>query len=1257
MTISHRRWVSWLGCLVVLAAVMGSAPTAARSEPPPSPPPGADPADSRARHTVTLVTGDRVEVATSGKPSATVVQTAPGTTAYSIVPAGNALYVIPDQALPLIASGRLDKRLFDVTGLVEQGYDDASTKSLPVIIEYGAPSLAKRAAPAGARVSQSIPSIGGVAAEVTKSAATSFWRTIAGSGASTGSGMSTLAAGAKQVWLDARVQANLDRSAAQIGAPAAWQRGLDGAGVKVAVLDTGIDATHPDLAGQVVAAQNFTEEPDTDDRVGHGTHVASIIAGTGAASSGQYVGVAHGADLINGKVMQLGFVGPGRPDGVGRESWILAGMQWAVDQGADIVNMSLGNSYPDGNDPLSQAVDALTAQSGTLFVVSAGNSGPDHYTVGGPAAADQALAVGSVDRDDSVSFFSSRGPRMIDGVLKPELTAPGQNIVAARAAHGRIGIRVGTSYTTLSGTSMAAPHVAGAAAILLQQHPDWGVAELRAALTSTAAYNPSFDAFAQGAGRIDVDRATGQDINVDAGTLNMGYFPPTAQPHGERPLTYRNTSTAPVTLTLAAQANEQSSDPAPAGTLTVSPSTITVPAGGSAQAQVSVDLAGRPAGAYSGRVTASGPGGRSLATTVGFVKQGEEAQATFRAVDRNGNPAEAFLILRSPRFPDSLLVVAVPRGGSSTVQVDPGDYSILGYIRTPYGDTDYNTAVTVVADPELELTQPNRTITFDARRAQPFDVQVPRDVDVNGLTVGLQVERPELGLPLQDSFLFARGPSFGTIPAVPMSVLPFDRPRRGHGELDSYWSLVSPRARASVTTPKQHDLPVSLMDGSARLNGSHDLAVVDAGAGTPEEFAGLDVAGKVALVRETAGVVFSDQAAAATEAGATALLVSAAQPGPFLGEAFADIPVLAISHDDGDWLRSTLAGGSTRIQLSGTPSSTYLYDLAFREHDAIQSNTVYRPSGLAEVRTSYHADDSRAQQRFWQRRMPAWGTICGYCADDAREGEDWNGGVTRVEYLTAGVPWRESLLQDSWLQWDAVRAYPRGVSADSWAKAPAVPGVPIQSGAVSARTGDQLQIRLAGFTDADPAHLANMAYYWFQGSTTLSRDGQPVAGCVDIAVLNCDVDVPADRARYTLTAVDPAPIFTDAVQTSTTTWTFSSQHGEAVLPLIDIDYDVPLSLTNTLVAGSTVNMRLGVARQPGSAGGQLGTPTVEVSYDGGSTWTPAAVDPQGHGQNLVHYKVPALAATSGQVGLRVTASDAAGNSIRQEVPRAFRLTS
>ena len=120
------------------------------------------------------------------------------------------------------------------------------------------------------------------------------------------------------------------------------------------MLDTGIDATHPDLAGQIDGTVSFVPGEDITDVNGHGTHVASTIAGTGAASGGDYKGVAPGADLIVGKVL-------GGAEGYGQDSWVLAGMQWAAESGAEVVSMSLGDSTPsDGSDPMSQAVDALS---------------------------------------------------------------------------------------------------------------------------------------------------------------------------------------------------------------------------------------------------------------------------------------------------------------------------------------------------------------------------------------------------------------------------------------------------------------------------------------------------------------------------------------------------------------------------------------------------------------------------------------------------------------------------------------------------------------------------------------------------------------------------------------------------------------------------------------------------------------------------------------------------------------------------------
>ena len=191
------------------------------------------------------------------------------------------------------------------------------------------------------------------------------------------------------------------------------------------MLDTGIDATHPDLQGKVVAAANFSDSAVVTDRDGHGTHVASVVAGTGARAAGARQGVAFGASLLNGKVLD--------DFGFGSESGIIAGMEWAAAQRAQVANMSLGGWPTDGTDPLSQAVNRLTASKRVLFVVSAGNFGPREETVETPGAATSALTVGAVDAADELAGFSARG-RFGDHAMKPDITAPGVDIVAARAA-------------------------------------------------------------------------------------------------------------------------------------------------------------------------------------------------------------------------------------------------------------------------------------------------------------------------------------------------------------------------------------------------------------------------------------------------------------------------------------------------------------------------------------------------------------------------------------------------------------------------------------------------------------------------------------------------------------------------------------------------------------------------------------------------------------------------------------------------------
>jgi subtilisin family serine protease len=378
----------------------------------------------------------------------------------------------------------LDPSLFNVSALVRMGYADAKAASLPMIVQHAGTGRRPAGLTATAlRPVRELASLPATAVRQLRTAASRLGAALARTKVSARRTTGPLA-GISRVWLDRRIHKTaLDPNLTQIRVPSAWEQGLTGKGVRVAVLDTGIDATHPDLDGQVVAAANFSESDTTTDRDGHGTHVASTVAGTGAMAAGARRGVAFGADLLNGKVLD--------DFGFGSESGVIAGMEWAARQRARVVNMSLGGWPTDGTDPLSQAVDRLTASHRTLFVVAAGNSGPDDQSVDTPGAATSALTVGAVDVEDQLAFFSSRGPRFGDYAMKPDITAPGVDIVAARATGTSLGDPVDQWSTRLSGTSMATPHVAGAAAIMAQRWPGWSPARIKAVLMGTADPTPS----------------------------------------------------------------------------------------------------------------------------------------------------------------------------------------------------------------------------------------------------------------------------------------------------------------------------------------------------------------------------------------------------------------------------------------------------------------------------------------------------------------------------------------------------------------------------------------------------------------------------------------------------------------------------------------------------------------------------------------------------------------------------------------------
>ena len=241
----------------------------------------------------------------------------------------------------------------------------------------------------------------------------------------------------------------------RVGAPQAWAK-TQGAGAAVAVIDTGIDSTHPDLAGQVAGGVNILDPQHPDnwkDDEGHGTHVAGTIAGNGL--NGGLAGVAPKAKLYAVKVLDK--------DGNGNYSDVIAGIEWAMNHGIKIANMSLGAD--EGSDPLHRAVQAALAK-GMIIVAAAGNTGGP---VGYPGAYPEAIAVGASDSSDHAAAFSSRGPQVA-------YIAPGVDILS---------LKMGGGYVSLSGTSMASPHISGLAALAMAEGANTPSA-LRAALDKAA---------------------------------------------------------------------------------------------------------------------------------------------------------------------------------------------------------------------------------------------------------------------------------------------------------------------------------------------------------------------------------------------------------------------------------------------------------------------------------------------------------------------------------------------------------------------------------------------------------------------------------------------------------------------------------------------------------------------------------------------------------------------------------------------------
>lgn len=1198
---------------------------------------------------ITLITGDQVQVrAVDGEHRAVTVTPAPradgSVPTFQVLETDTGVTVVPDDVAALVPD-RLDTALFNVTELAEQGYAGGA---IPLILTYEG-NATKAAIPA-VKQARTLESIGGAGVSVATRDAAAFGAELAKLATPSLRAAGPLA-GVRKIWLDRKVKPDLEQSVPQIGAPEAWAAGYDGTGTTVAVLDTGVDAAHADLAGKVADQRDFTGQSVAGDPHGHGTHVASTIAGTGAG--GVAKGVAPGARLLNGRVLDA--------DGYGQLSWIIDGMEWAAgEKHAEVVNMSLGGREPGG--PLTAAVTQLSKQYGTLFVVAAGNDGCDGC-VGAPGDAPEALTVGAVDKRDALAPFSSRGPITADQSVKPDVTAPGVDITAAKAGGGTL---------TLSGTSMATPHVAGAAALLRQARPGIAGNELKSLLMASARPGQDISVDEQGAGRIDVAAALKGSVVASTGSASFGKL--TTGERKSLTVGYHNLGQKPAELDLSA-----------GDAFTVEPSKLTVPAGG--KAEVTVTAKAAESGLVRQELTAAVAGGSPVRTLLTASVDEKRVELRVRGIARDGRPGrggftvlnldEGTLVGRLLPGDPSQPCTDQKYGTGTCLLVKPGTYSVLGHIFTMPATQDSTAGgkplnESLLGDPEMKISQ-NTEVVLDARKAVEVKVETPdhRTKRNTGAAGALMWYRSgEQGTALRGGTTISPGAQI----EERLFVQPTRKVTKGTFTVATRWRLAAPEIELStpgLDLEPQYVDPVQFSDFSTeypRLDGTQLLMAVDAGRGSADEIKARDLRGKLAVIRRTDGVPVSAQSNAAAAAGAKMVAVYSDQPGADVttggNRVKLTVPTVRLTHEEGLKLVARLRHLPVPILAKGNVASPYVYDLYLREKGRVRDSLTYvvRSRSLARIETGYHsqlADDvTMNEARFvfepWDTSSISTNLPL---AKTPR---------TRTDYVTpdpelkwsssAGSP--ERSYNNMWPHPDTPRVlmsspefrpYEVGERVGrTLFKQPVMPGInprnPLR------RDGDRLRISMQGFVDADRnygdgytsmfEHGLKSDFRLYQGDKLLLQTNYLPSGS---GVL------PPERATYRI-EYDLANE-AEWAKLSTRTravWTFGSERATAttVIPLLLASFDAPVDLKNQ---ARSHRLGLSLYHQEGAPQSAVKDVSLEVSYDDGATWKPARLRDKGERS----YETTLDRSPTGFVSLRLKASDVNGNTLSQEVIRAY----
>ncbi|MEU1929686.1 S8 family serine peptidase [Streptomyces sp. NPDC053741] len=1188
-------------------------------------------------HAITLVTGDVVHWTdgVGGQDTVTVDRPEGATGGVHVRQAGEDLYVIPDEASALLAAEKLDRRLFNISTLAEMGYDDRRSGGIPLIATYAAGTgRSLPTAPRGSTKVRTLESVHGVALKAGKDDARAFWNDITRTRKSR-----SLDGGIAKLWLDGKVEAALKDSVPQVNAPQAWAEGFDGKGTTVAVLDTGIDATHPDVKDRVKQSRSFVPGEEVVDGNGHGTHVASTIAGSGAASDGANKGVAPAADLIVGKVLSN--------EGSGADSGIIEAMEWAKAEGADVVSMSLGSSIPDdGGDPMAQAVDALSADGGPLFVIAAGNA-YGAGTIGSPGSAASALTVAAVDKQDRRADFSSMGPLVRSYGLKPDLSAPGVDINAA-ASQSVPGID--GMYQSMSGTSMATPHVAGAAAVLKQRHPEWSGQRIKDALMSSSKLLPDHTPYEQGTGRLDVKAAVDTTIEATGSVEVASYdWPHSAQDAvAERTLTYRNTGDEDVTLKLATDTD--------AAAYTLSTPELTVPAGSTAAAVLSIDPS-RIANdtRFSGQVLATDPSGATVAHT-GFAvnKERELHDLTLRLRDRAGEPMDGTVVLAALGDTELGLVQV---SGETTLRLPPGNYTAWTSADVD-GDRSDSKAVAFLSAPETILDKAT-TVTLDASKARRVSVRTPQETETRQLRYDMARTSPE-GVVQRDAYQIPL--TYDQLWASPTKKVTqgdfsfLTRWRQGEELID--------------LTADGHDVPVTVQSGSSVAEDSEQkLTGVFAGNGAAADYQGRAVKGKAVVVTRSDTVPPAERLANALAAGAKALFVVNDARGVAM-ESYAPygeettIPVASVRKGAGGTLIEAARHGR-KLSVDQRKFASYVYDLVDRHDGTVPDRSLaFAPSArqLAKVENTFYGHKATLGGGY-RYDIPDYGPGIGF-----EEYEKFPG--TRTEWVTP-LPgdsfWYENHsvlnadasdtaheMRSAELDHTAGRTY----RADWFAP---VTGPRLGTAYWGPfRTADNdVQFNITPWTDSGEGHSGSMpadeydttSFAFHQGDTLLKK-GAGRAGYV--------WDLPAGKLPYRLVIDSERDAATWKTSTRThTEWNFLSGAlpdgtERADIPLLQLDYEVDTDLAGDVRAGRTIEVGLASGTQAWLDGAVKATrASLSVSYDEGASWSAAELRKGSAGRWTAKLRTPAKGASS--VSLRAHTEGPGGLAVDQEIIKAFGL--